>query len=607
MSNNLISVDSLDFDGIKTNIKNFLKGQSVFQDYNYEGSALSTLIDVLAYNTHYNALYTNMMLNESFLDSASKYSSVVSLAKSIGYTAKSTKQSIAKIRLEVSDVPYPEDVMTLPKGTYFRGSVGNAEYSFYSREAVTASNSNPIGENGLYTFEIDIVEGTPVTNFYTVTDSSSFVMNNLQQDLSTLKVSVQENSQSSVIQTFYAVDDLLNVRGIDNVYFVKQLESGHYEVYFGNDVIGKQVQNGNIVYLDYMVSSGEASNSCSQFYYSGGFRGDVLYQTTVIESSIGGADKEQIESIKYNAPRAYVTQNRAVTASDYKTLIQSNFPQVEAIQVWGGQDNVPRKYGVVFISAKPYGDRSSLNSQEKTEILEFLDSNKAIMTVQHEFYDPEILEIEVDLNAYYTPRLTTKSEGDLRAIISSSVQTYSNQMNTFESSFRFSKFQKAIDESERSIVSNITKIKVQKKIQSYYGQSYQYFVDFGNPIFNSANQIYSSRFYVPDQTRPCMISLDDNSVLCLYVINTDSQKTKIKTIGSVDFSKGSIKIDELIITALYDESLKFTMTPSSNDVVPVRNHIIRLPLNKLKINMIVDAVGAGTSNAGMSHIFSESR
>lgn len=594
MNNNLITVDALDFDGIKQNIKTFLSGQTTLTDYNFEGSVLSTLIDVLAYNTHYNSLYTNLMLNESFIDSASKYSSVVSLAKSIGYVSKSTKSSKSKVIIRITDVASPPPALTLPALTSFRGVLDDKDYSYHTTEASTASLVS-----GGYEYEVTLTEGIPVTNVYQNIPGATFVIQNANVDLSTLKVAVQTNSGSSEFTTFYRVGDLLSITGKDNVYFIKQREDLLYEVYFGNDVIGKALVAGNVVYLDYLVSSGQVTNGCGKFYYSGGFRGDALYQVTTIENAIGGADRESIESIKFNAPRAYTSQNRAVTADDYRVQITGNFPQVETLSVWGGQDNVPRKYGVVFISAKPYG-RKLLNDQEKTEIAKFLDAHKSVMTVQHEFVDPTVLDISVVSNVYYSPNLTNKSEGDLRALVTGAISSYASQLNVFGKSFRFSAMSKMIDDSDKSIISNITTIKLSKTETVFYGVAYKYRFVLGNPIHSDTGAVVSTKFYVPEYSHPCFLYSAQNGDLDLYGYFSDNSASRLKTVGKVNFTTGEVLANALLISAMFDTEFRFDIVPASNDVIPVRDHILTLPLNKLAINMIAD-----TGNA--EHIFSYSR
>ena len=596
----LVNVDALEFETIKKNIKDFLRGQREFSDYDFEGSAMSTLIDILAYNTHYNAIYTNLMLNESFLDSASKYSSVVSLAKSIGYTAKSVKSAAAKLRVTVSGVPVLEPTMTLPKGTAFRSVLGKKEFTFYTIGAYTA----PL-QGDRYVFDIDVYEGLPVTNFYVNSDGVQFIIPNRNADTTTLRVTVQESISSSALSQFYQTTDLITLTKDSYAFFIKQREDLFYEVFFGNGVIGRAINPGNVVYLDYIVANGAAANGCSQFFYSSGFRGDVLYTVTTTTVAIGGADEESINSIKHNAPRNYISQNRAVTAIDYENQILSHFPQVETVSAWGGQDNDPPVYGKVFLAVKPYG-RNALTDLEKKQINEFLSTKRSVLSVQQTFVDPTVIEIALVTNIYYNPNATTRTEGEIAVLVKNAIKTYGKSLNGFESTFRFSKLTSVIDSADPSIVSNISKITLCREVKPVIGASDRYHFSTGNPIFNKEGSVKSSRIYVPNYDTHVTIQNDSAGVLWIYQFNQDGTPVKTTTrIGTVDLAKGTIDIPLLTINDLYDPVFMFYMTPSSNDVVPIRQNLISLPGSRLTINMISDQTSYGLG--GNNFVFSESR
>lgn len=594
----LMNVDALEFDTIKNNLKTFLRNSPDFTDYDYEGSAMSILIDVLAYNTHYNALYTNMMLNESFLDSASKYSSVVSLAKSIGYTAKSRKSASAKLRVVVTDVPGAPQTLTLPKNTAFKSIKDGKEYSFYTLNTYTS-----IYEFGSYVFDIDVTEGFPVKNFYQVADAVEYVIPNSNVDLLTLSVYVQSSRTSSILRNFYRTDEILEVGPEDSVFYIKQREDLFYQVYFGDDVIGRSVLPGNIVYLDYLISKGGVANGCSEFFYASGARGDALYSVTTTQVASGGADAESITSIKFNAPRNYIAQNRAVTSEDYKNQILSHFPQVESVAVWGGQDNVPPQYGRVFISAKPFG-RDALNSIEKNHINEFLSKKRSVVSVQQVFVDPTILEIGVEVNAYFNPTTTTKTTGELYQSVKYSIDSYASELNVFESSFRFSKFSRMIDDSDASIVSNISKIYLSRAVTPNLGIYDRYQIELGNPIFAQEGSVRTSRIRIPLFETPVTIQNDDAGDLWVYSsIDGVTQKSTSK-IGHVNYSTGSIVIDSMRINSLFDPRFEFKIIPASNDVIPIRQNILVLPPSRTTINIIADSTISGGSNG---YVFSSSR
>lgn len=594
----LLNVDALEFNTIKNNIKEFLRNSPDFTDYDYEGSAMSILIDVLAYNTHYNALYTNMMLNESFLDSASKYSSVVSLAKSIGYTAKSVKSAAAKVTVVVSDVPDSPDTLTLPKHTAFKSIKDGKEFSFYTTNTYTSARINDE-----YIFNVDITEGFPISNFYLVSDGVEFVIPNKNADLTTLNVFVQESSTSSYIRQFRRTDEILEIGPEEPIFYIKQREDLFYQTYFGDDVIGRSVVPGNLVFLDYLVSNGEIGNGCSEFYYASGARGDVLYSVTTTQVAAGGADAESINSIKFNAPRNYLAQNRAVTSDDYKNQLLSHFPQIESVAVWGGQDNSPPQYGRVFISAKPFG-RNALNDIEKKQINDFLSKKRSVVSVQQIFVDPSILEIGFETNVYYNPLSTTKTTGELQAMVKTTVESYSSGLNIFDATFRFSKLSALIDSCDPSIVSNISKIYLVKSVIPSISVFERYSVEIGNPIFRQAGTVRSSRIRIPLFDGPVTIQNDSSGDLYVYETTQEGVQRKTTTkIGTVDYTNGVIDIPNMRINSLFDPIFEFRITPSSNDVVPIRQNILTMPPKRTTINIISDPTINGSSN----HIFSSSR
>lgn len=596
----LQNVDTLEFADIKENLKEFLKNKSEFTDYNFEGSALSTLLDVLAYNTHYNAVYTNLMLNESFIDSASKYSSVVSLAKSIGYTAKSVRAPRAQLKVNVSGLQGSPSTLTLPKGTKFKSISDSVEYFFTTLDDYVAPN-----QSDNFEFDIPVFEGRLASNRYLVTEETEYIIPNFNVDLQTIKVFVQESDSSSRLTQFTFVDDIVKVTPESNAFFIKQREDLYYEITFGNNDIGKSVENGNVVYIEYLISSGDVANNCTKFYYSGGFRSDALYSVQTLEASYGGAPAETVDSIRFNAPRNYVAQNRAVTATDYKTQIISNFPQIETLAVWGGQDNVPPVYGKVFISAKPF-NRDALTYIEKKEIDKYLARNKSVLSIQHEFVDPEILKISITSNVYFNQTSTTKTEGQISSLVRNTIKSVGNGLGKFESAFRYSKLASMIDKSDPSIVSNITKIKLFKEVHPKIGSQSRYFINIGNPIFRGDSSVSSSKIFIPTIDSFIELRNDINGDLYIHTFNPDGSSTRTnRKVGTVNFSEGIIDVSALIISGLYEPIFKFSIIPSSNDVVPLRQNILVIPDDQVFVNVITDTISAGSDNS--TYIFSESR
>ena len=334
-NNKRIQVSELDFDAIKSNLKTFLQGQTEFQDYDFEGSGLSVLLDVLAYNTHYNGIYTNLAVNECFLDSASKRASVVSLAKMLGYMPRSASCATATVTATVTSPTSSPSTVTIPAMQPFTTSIDNVSYTFYNRSAVTTALAS-----GAYTFTgLVLTEGTPLQYKYTMAPGVRFIIPNANADLNTLTVSVQQTSSSDVYEVYTRADTITEITELSHVYFVKEIDDGLYEISFGNDNLGIALSNGNVVTLDYMVSSLEEPNSASSFTYGGVTLAGSSLSVTATAAASGGASSESIDEIKFNAPKYYAAQNRAVTPDDYKAIILKNFPEAQTISVWGGEDN----------------------------------------------------------------------------------------------------------------------------------------------------------------------------------------------------------------------------------------------------------------------------
>lgn len=396
MANKKISTAELDFDQIKTNLKAFMQGQTEFQDYDFEGSAMSVLLDVLAYNTHYNALYTNLAVNESFLDSATKRNSVVSRAKEIGYVPGSAKCSYATVNITVSATTSTPVALTLPAYSPFTSTIDDVQYTFYTLEDTTAVLSG-----NTYTFTgVTIKEGVPLSYKYVVTENQKYVLPNKDVDLSTVTVRVQENQTSSSFETFINNEDIVTLTSTDPAFFVKEIENEYYELEFGNGVIGKALSTGNVVNINYFVSNKGAANGARSFVYQGStLLGGIVSVITTMEAT-GGVDKEGIDTIRYNAPRAYSAQNRAVTVNDYRSTILSKYDEADSVNVWGGEDNVPPVYGKVFISIKPKSTET-LSAGQKDFILNNIIKPRNVVTITPEFVDPEYIYLAVSTTAYY--------------------------------------------------------------------------------------------------------------------------------------------------------------------------------------------------------------
>ena len=607
IANKRISVTELDFDQIKENLKNFLRGQDEFKDYDFEGAGLSILLDVLAYNTHYNNLYTNLAVNETFLDSASKRTNVVSLAKMLGYTPRSATCATAVVDLKIINPTSSPHVVTLPAYQPFETLIDGISYTFYNTGSYTVES----GANGYIFSNIEIVEGTPLSFNYTVSTGIRFIIPNPDVDVSTIKITVQESSSSGIFDTYTFVNNIVDLTSTSKVYFIKELDGGLYEIVFGDGVLGKQLSNGNVVIINYFVSGKSGANGARLFNYNGTslIGGSTNISTKVIATN-GGAS-EDIDSIKYNAPRSFAAQNRAVTIDDYKILILTNFAEAAAVSCWGGEDNYPAIYGKVFLCVRPK-DADKLTTAQKTYILGTLLNHKSVVSITPEIIDPEYIDIYLNITAYYNPNETTKSPSELGSIITGTVIDYdASDLLKFDSVFRYSKLTRLIDTSESSITNCIMTVLLKRALAVKYNISAQYVLNIINPLFSSGSpdgSIYSTGFYVKGSTAIHYLDDDGDGLMRLYVLDSNFQKNIVNySIGTVDYALGKIVISNLTITDLADFDFIITMKPASNDVVSALHQIIKIDNAGLSVNLIADRTSAGDTGAGFNYIFTPSR
>ena len=436
MSN--LRITELDFDTIKGNLKDFLKnytdtdGSPYFTDFDFEGSGLSILLDVLAYNTHYNAYLANMVVNEMFLDSAVKKASTISIAKHLGYTPLSPRGARAKLTFNVNAPTNNPTSLTLEKFTPFTTTIDGSAYTFVNLYPVTI---NPV--NGVYTFtDIEVVEGAPlqyVFSVYTPGPAEKYVIQNLNVDTTTMQVTVQNSLTDTTATTYNLADDSLNINEESKVYFLEQNPMEQFQLYFGDGVIGKKLLRNNLIIVTYLVTNGSLGNVSGNIIQEfacpstiGGGTPDAVIRATV--NSSGGYAAETIDEIKFKAPLFTSSQNRAVSANDYKAIIEKNFPLIESIAVWGGEKNNPPKYGKVIISLKPY-DGYEVTTDLKNQIQNTLLSNKQVLTITPEFITPDYVYINLTVNAKYSTKATSLSSNDLQTLITNNIKQEINRMN----------------------------------------------------------------------------------------------------------------------------------------------------------------------------------
>lgn len=596
MANNRIRVSELEFDSIKENLKNFLKGQSQFSDYDFEGSNLSVLIDLLAYNTHYNAMYTNFALNETFLDSASKRDSVVSLARSIGYRPRSSICARTFIDFTVSGTNATPPFLTLPKNLVFFGIKDGIRYNFYSEDDITAAFN---ATTQSYTFsQIPVREGIVLRNTFDFSPENRYVIPNKNVDSTTITVVVTDTGSNNNATVYKAADDLSLVDQFSTVYFLKEIEEGFLQLEFGDNILGKQLSSGNVITVDYIVSNGASPNRISVLSYGGPtILGSASISVSLRQIVSGGRDAETIDEIRFNAPNFYAAQNRAVTVDDYKVLLR-RVATVGDVIVWGGENNDPPVFGRVFISAVT-PDGYILTTEQKNGVVGAISTYK-IATVQVEFVDAEYIDVNLNVNVYYDQTLTNKTPATLISDIASAYGIYNEtSLAKFDCIIRNSAIIRTAESVDRSIVNVIPKISLRYNLNAIFNQRTTYKVNLKNPFLKKKGSVQSSGFYCSESSYVCYIDDDINGNLVLFAIDS-GVRTNIRTVGSVNHDTGSFTLNELTITSIIGNNITFTIVPISPDVVSFNNKIVRLDLSNLKINVIAD----GNLNGQLKNTYS---
>ena len=614
MASHKLNISELDFDNIKANLKRFLSNQNQFKDYDFEGSGMAVLLDLLAYNTHYLSYHTNVAVNEMFIDSADLRNSIVSLAKALGYTPSSATASYADINVRVNDGTGGS--ITMPVDTKFTTTVDGTSYSF-----VTAANHTIAPIDGVYEFKnIKIYEGTYVTFNYTENSSDvdqRFIIPSANADTTTLTVEVQNSATDTVIQTYSRATSITELDGDSKVYFLQEAEDGKFEVYFGDGIIGKKLDDGNIVRLKYVVTNKDAANGASTFTLASNIQGFNDFTLTVNSNAANGADAETDASVKFHAPKFYASQDRAVTVEDYKVKVNQLYPNAHSISAWGGEDNDTPYFGKVFISIKPKSG-SNLTLTTKRDIVNTL-KRYSVASVRPEIIDPEITKIILTSTIKYDDRSTTKSADDIKTDVISNLESFNdNTLQMFDSMFRYSKLSETIDDTDNSILSNITKVKIRKSFTPSLDTSINYNVSFSNAFYNPhmghasdmGGVLLSSGFRVSNSNEVMYLDDDGNGNLRRFYNSTSTTGLKVyvdNNAGTINYQTGEIKINALVITSVENirgsasTSIELTVQPQSNDIVPLRNQIIELDVANSSINVEVDTFVGGSANAGVGY------
>ena len=568
-------VNELDFNEIKNNLKIFLKAQEEFSDYNFEGSGLATLIDLLAYNTHYNGMLAHMLANENFIDTAIKRESVVSIAKALGYTPRSYISSEAKINLVVTcDPAYVGTNLTLSRDTAFTTQIDSSSFTFYPSEDVTVAAQVLDGVKKFVFNDLSIKEGTRVVNRFTVTQAKPqgpYVIPNEGIDRATLRVRVQTSLSDLSITTWNKVDTLLDVKGDSRVYWCEEGIDGLNQLRFGDGVLGQKLSTDNIVIVDYLAGKGFSANGAKTFNCSGVLTGgSESFVITTTSPASGGSIQETVDEIRFNAPRYNATRDRAVTESDYKSLILQSNPNIQSVAVWGGEKNDPPMYGKVFISLNPV-EGQIITEQDKDTIKNTIIDPKTPVAIIPEFVDPEYTYIQLEITSVYNPKETILTKGQIEQAIEIEVDNYfNNSLNRLNKSFYYSRLHNAISEGVSSLISTNIQLGLQKRIKPELNKDYNYTAKFNQKL--QPRELTSTFFDVTisGTTQKALLQDVPNSDVKapLYngsgVVNVISPKGDfLGQVGTIDYDAGTVSIPAMLVTKLYgtETTLRINVTP----------------------------------------------
>ena len=608
MATNL-NVTELDFADIKNNLKNFLKQQSEFNDYDFDGSGLNVLLDILAYNTHYNALNAHYSLNESFLDSAQIRGNVVTRAKLLGYTPRSVLSPRATVNITVTA---PDTfsgtlntTLTLPRGTKLTTQITGDEFQYVVLETQTATL---VGRT--YTFSnVVIVEGDARELKYRVDndiENQKFQLSDFDADTSTLRVRVQENEESTGSDLYTKFETLRGVDSTSKVYYLQENPSGYYEIYFGDGVTGFKPSNNNIVTIDYVTTKGVESNGANAFSLVDNLLSGTTQAVTLVSAAAGGAEAETLESIRFNAPLTFIAQNRAVTSDDYASIIKKEFSNIDSISTWGGEDNDPPDYGKVYIAIKPLL-ADTLTTAEKTDITGAILKGKNVVSITPEIVDPNFTHLELDVFFKYNPNLTDRSSVELSSVVRDTITDYNfNNLNKFDGVFRHSQLTRAIDNCDPSILNTMVRPRMFQNITPVNNADNNFDLTFSSPFFQSGDSksflLTSTAFKINNVDHffgdePIAGSTKRN-VIVYKVVNT-VPVTVINDAGEIDVDNGKITLNKFRPDTT--DVIKITVVPNSLDLAPKRDQLISIDNSSVIITPEIDTIATSGSAGSINY------
>ena len=620
-----LNVTEFDFDEVKDNLKVFMRNQTEFKDYDFEGSGLSALLDVLAYNTHYLGFNANMLANEMFLDSSQLRSSVVSHAKTLGYSTRSARaaKAILNVFLNTSNIS-----ATVSAGTVFTTSVGDTSYQFVTIQDVVSTNVGSI----IPFNNLSVYEGSFVSTRYTADTQNveqRFLINDDRADTTTLTVTVQNSSIDSITSTYTLATDISTLTSTSNVYFLQEVESGKFEIYFGDGILGNAIEDGNIIILNYVVTNKGVANGAVTFTNSAAIDTVNSVNISTVSPSAGGSEPETIQSIKYNAPLDYASQGRCVTAEDYKTYVKQLFPNTQTVSVWGGENGSFNpvtgvsdiaEYGKVFISVKSTTGLN-LNEVQKAQLVTDL-SPYTVASISTVVVDPAIINLILNVNFKYNASATTQSEESLANLVNSTITRFNeNYLKVFNSVFRHSQFTSLIDTTDSAILNNITTVSLSSLYTPNILGSYSFTVNFGNALYNphsghnasGGGVIASTGFYISGNANEMFFDDDGAGNLRIYYLDVGVRTYYNVEAGTVNYTTGLVSANPLYISSVSNidgnasTAIRMTATPSSTDIVGRRNQILEIDTLNTTINggqdtIAVSGSGVSTYNTTTSYV-----
>ena len=616
-----INASELDFDNIKTNLVAHMKAtDSTFNDYNFEGSAMSTIIDVLAYVTHINSMNANFALNETFLDTSQLRASVVSHAKLLGYTPRSISPSVAYINMTMakgtatpfwnhdgSNVPLP---LTMPRGTKFSTTIDGVTYPMFASDTTTINYNTT---DGWLFSNIKIEQGTLASIDYTYQNNNfeSYIIPATNVNTAAIKVTVTDSSSTDAAKVYTKNTNMVTLDGTSEAYFLEEGRDGYYEIKFGDNIIGKRPGNGNTITIEYStITLGTDVNGATVFAMTDSLNGNTDETITLVTKATGGAPRETKEAIKFNAPLAHISQNRAVTPDDYKTIIKNEFADIEAVAVWGGEDNDVPDYGKVYISIKPLS-AEVLTAEQKTTIKTNILKPKNVVSITPVLVDPDYTYIDLEVFFKFNPNKATVTASGLATSIRNTLVTYNNDtLKDFNGVYRDSNVGKLIDDTNVAIISNITRVTMQKKIVPVLGEATKYTLKFNQALTDLDATTGTTGSYVTSTT------FTFNSVECqlkdfydsssdtriIQIVNT-SGIVQLANVGDVNEEAGTVTLNSFAPTALPtgQTTIDITVKPASSDVSPTRNELLTINTSTAKITGEVDTMATGGTTAGIDY------